>query len=230
MINHIAIIPDGNRRWAQKNRKTLYVGYLKGGRSTETLIKAWLKLQAPYLTIWGCSVNNITQRTKAETKILFKVIEKEAKKLLTSRDLVESQVKIRVLGKWQEYFPSRLIKLMEELMAKTKTNESRNLTLLLAYSGVEEMAEAVASLVKSGTPAGKITPRAIKRHLYTADLPPVDLLIRTGGEPHNSDGFMMWDTAFTKYYFSDNLYPDFEPEEFISVVKKSEKIKPRLGK
>ena len=102
----------------------------------------------------------------------------------------------------------------------------------MAYSGIDEIKEAVKQIANSKAQSAnlEIDENLIKNNLWTKDLPPVDLVIRTGGEPHNSNGFMMWDTADSQFYFTETLYPDFSPEEFKKAVSIYQKIERRLGK
>jgi undecaprenyl diphosphate synthase len=115
-------------------------------------------------------------------------------------------------------------------MEKTAHYKNYFLNFFLAYSGDDEMVEAVKSIVKSKIPAEKITGQTIKENLLTRDLPPVDLLIRTGGEPHLSVGFMMWDISDAQLYFPEQNYPDFGPEGFEDAIKEYQRRERRHGR
>ncbi|KKU91653.1 MAG: Isoprenyl transferase [Candidatus Jorgensenbacteria bacterium GW2011_GWA1_48_11] len=190
-----------------------------------------LELKIPYFTFWGSSLDNIEKRPKAEVEFLFKIFEKEFKKLLTSDKVSENGVRVNVLGRWQELFPKSLVDLMKEIIAKTKDYSNYHLTFLMAYSGLDEMKTAVQRIADNKIQDSdfKIDGDSIKANLWTRDLPPVDLVIRTGGEPHWSNGLMMWDVADAQLYFTETLYPDFSPEEFKKALMAYGKTSRRFG-
>ena len=134
---------------------------------------------------------------------------------------MEHEVKVVALGDWMDYQPSSLVKKIEALQEKTKHHTKHRLTLFDGYDGITEMTQAVQSIADKSAQNGRInvTPELIKQHLLTHDLPPVDLVIRTGGEPHWSGGFMMWDIANAHFFFSDTLWPDFSENEFTQAVE-----------
>jgi undecaprenyl diphosphate synthase len=230
---HIAVIPDGNRRWAKLRKKPAVYGHQQGAKATEKILKKALELKIPYLTIWALSVNNILKRDKGELKGLYKILQIYFQRLSKDKEIHKNKVKVRVLGKWNELLPESVKKTIKEAVKKTKNySDYYNLTFLLAYSGIEEMTEAVKKIakVKIQCPKIRITKQLIKENLLTKELPPVDLIIRTGGEPHLSEGFMMWDAAYSQLYFTETLYPDFTPEEFEKAVMSYSKRERRFGK
>ena len=119
---------------------------------------------------------------------------------------------------------------MHECVAATKNYSKNTLNFFLAYSGDDEMIDAIKQIVKKGIAAKDISSKKIKEHLMTKDLPPVDFMIRTGGEPHLSAGFMMWDIANTQLYFSDTFYPDFGVEQLEEAIEDFAQRGRRLGK
>jgi undecaprenyl diphosphate synthase len=138
--------------------------------------------------------------------------------MIDSEDIHKNEARINVIGKWQEQFPEGLKKVIKECVDKTKKYKNYYLNFLLAYNGDDEMVEAIRKIAKKCKSGARITAQAIKENLMTKDLPPVDLLIRTGGEPHNSAGFMMWDVANAQLYFSEKMNPDFGPEDLREAV------------
>jgi len=233
MINHIAIIPDGNRRWAERKGVPLYEGHRIGVQTTEKIFEKALELKIPYLTFWAASYDNLLKRSKEEVKFLINLINEEFKGLLEDARVHKNEVKIRILGRFREILPKKTLKIIEKLMEKTEKYNIFFLTFLLAYNGTDEMVEAIKKISQAFKGSTiKITGQVIKSFLWTRDLPPVDLVIRTGCEedPHNSAGFMMWHTAYSQYYFTKTLYPDFTPEEFEGVIKDFIKRERRLGK
>ncbi len=229
---HIAIIPDGNRRWAKKKNLPSFFGHRAGAKTTEKILTAAIKLGVPYLTFWGASINNVTKREPLEINFLFKLFTLYFKKIAKAKLVHQNQVKIQVLGLWPRYFPKECREAIKLAAAATKNYKKHTLTILLAYNGTEEMASAVKKMVRLAkeSPKTEVTEALIKDNLYTKDLPPVDLVIRTGNESHLSTGFMMWDTANAQLYFSPNLWPDFSETEFASALKNFEKTERRLGK
>jgi len=233
MINHIAIIPDGNRRWAERKGVPLYEGHRIGVQTTEKIFEKALELKIPYLTFWAASYDNLLKRSKEEVKFLINLINEEFKGLLEDARVHKNEVKIRILGRFREILPKKTLKIIEKLMEKTEKYNIFFLTFLLAYNGTDEMVEAIKKISQAFKGSTiKITGQVIKSFLWTRDLPPVDLVIRTGCEedPHNSAGFMMWHTAYSQYYFTKTLYPDFNPEEFERAINNFLERERRFGK
>ncbi len=225
---HVVLIPDGNRRWARAQGKPSFFGHRMGVAAFETIFDYALQQGIPYVTFWGCSINNIQKRDPKEIKFLLQTFKKYLKKLAHSKKIQKNDVRVRVLGAWRNYFPPDVAAAAEEAMAATKRNSKYNLTLLLAYNGDEEMLRAVQQIIKSGTK--KINPETIKQNLYTKELPLVDLLVRTGGDPHLSTGFMMWDTQNAELYFTDKMWPEFDKKEFDRALEFFGQAGRRLGK
>ena len=229
---HIAIIPDGNRRWARRKGFSPEKGHEIAMETVEKILQKSLELKIPYITFWLASLDNLTNRSKKEVKFLIKVIEEEIERLLEDGRIQENKVKIRVLGRFRKIFPKKIVNLIEKLIKKTEKHDLFFLTILLAYDGTDEMLNAmkrIISFTKKRTI--KVTKELIKDFLWTKDLPPVDLIIRTGceGDPHNSAGFMMWDTRYSQYYFTKTLFPDLTPEEFEKAINIFLKTERRLG-
>lgn len=239
-LNHIAIIPDGNRRWAKKRRILSFFGHREGAKTAEKILEAAVNSGIPYFTFWGCSVGNVLKRPKMEKVFLFKLFEQYFKKLVKEEMIHKKRVKIRVLGRWEEFFPEKAKRAIKEAIEATKDYKDFHLTFLLAYSGTDEMATAIkvifgTSDVKNINVNVRTSDaqKLIKNNLWTKDLPPVDLVVRTGGEAnwsHWSEGFMMWDTANTQFYFTETLWPDFSEKEFKKAIEKFRGVERRMGK
>ena len=224
---HIAIIPDGNRRWAKKRGLPAVMGHQAGAKAIEKIIKTAQELKILYFTFTGTSKDNILKRPKEQVVFLFKLAKTYFSRIAKDEDIHKNKVRISVLGEWEKYFPADAKKAINEAIEKTKRYDNSNLTFLMAYSGKSEMTGAIQRIIDNKII--KIDEKILKENLWTKDLPPVDLLIRTGGEPHNSDGFMMWDTADSQYYFTETLWPDFSPEEFKKAIEIYSKTERRLG-
>jgi undecaprenyl diphosphate synthase len=227
--NHVAIIPDGNRRWARSRGLNPWDGHEVGAENFESLIKFSLKYGINCLTIWGSSMDNLTKRPMEEKIALLDIYKRYFKRLLEGNEIHENEVKVNVMGRWEEQFPSSLKKTIHEAMEKTKHYKKRMLNFLLAYSGTDEMMLAIERINKKYGNEAKITSELIKENLMTKDLPPVDYLVRTGGEPHNSTGFMMWDIADAQYYFSPELFPDFTDEKYKEALDEYARRRRRFG-
>lgn len=227
---HVAIIPDGNRRWAKKKGLEPWEGHEKAAQNLEHILRAAFDLGIRYFTFWGSSVDNLKKRPLAEKRALLDIYKRYFKKLINSEDIHKNKTRINVIGKWEEQFPQSLKKVIHECVEKTKHYKEYYLNFLLAYNGDDEMVEAMRKIAEKCKSGAKITAQAIKENLMTKDLPPVDLLIRTGGEPHNSAGFMMWDVANAQLYFTELMNPDFGPEELRDAVLDFGRRGRRFGK
>ncbi|MBU4298523.1 di-trans,poly-cis-decaprenylcistransferase [Patescibacteria group bacterium] len=233
MINHVAIIPDGNRRWAKRKGIAGQDGHAIGVETTQKIFEKALELKIPYTTFWAASYDNLIRRSREEVNFLTCLVSTEFQRLLKDAKINENKIKIRILGRFREIMPEKTVQIIEKLMEKTEKNNLFSRTFLLAYNGTDEMTEAVKKIARAAKESAiKITSEAIKNFLWTKDLPPVDLVIRTGceGDPHNSAGFMMWHTTQSQYYFTKTLYPDFSPEEFQVAVQGFLKRERRFGK
>ncbi|HEY4527996.1 MAG TPA: polyprenyl diphosphate synthase [Candidatus Paceibacterota bacterium] len=209
-LNHVAIIPDGNRRWAKEQSLRPTAGHEKGFEIFKDVAREARKLGIPYLTAWGLSRDNTLKRSVRELKFLYTRFQENFEKLLQDKELHEDKVKVRVLGEWPRFFPSRLKTVIGKLEETTKNYSKFNLTFLLAYDGRREMAEAF----RRAQEEAEIKNSKLKKYLWTKDLPPVDLVIRTGGNPHWSAGFLMWHTADSEFYFTKTFWPAFSTKEF----------------
>ncbi|MEK7630350.1 MAG: polyprenyl diphosphate synthase [Patescibacteria group bacterium] len=222
---HIAIIPDGNRRWARKKKLPEFFGHREGAKTAEKILKEALNEGVVCITFWGLSLDNAKKRSLNELRFLFEIFENQFEKLLTDKIIFEKEIKIDFLGRWREIFPEKLKHLMEGVITKTKHHKKHNLTFLMAYNGFDEMTEAIKKIS-----IGKdINSEVVKKNLWSHDLPPVDLVIRTGGEPHWSNGFMMWDAGDAQLYFTKTLWPDFAGKEFKEALKIFSESSRRFG-
>lgn len=228
-LQHVVLIPDGNRRWAKKGGLPSFFGHREGVKTAEKILKTAFDLKIPYFTIWGASLDNITKRSPEEVNFLFDIFEGLFKKLIKSKEIHKNSIKINVLGRWNKLFPEKVKKLIKQTIIETKGYKDYQLTFLLAYSGLDEMTNAVQKIVKLKNQKVKINEALIKKSLWTKSLPPVDLVIRTGGEPHWSSGLMMWDVANAQLHFTNTLFPDFSTEEFKKIIDECSKRERRMG-
>lgn len=242
---HILIIPDGNRRWTKRFwvrllakifKKDLGYGHRQGVETFKEVLEEALRMEIPYITIWACTPNNLQKRPKEEVAFLHSLIETAFRRLAKSEEVHSKRVRIKAVGRWQDraLCPPALQEAIQECMQATDCYEKFNLTILTAYSGIEEMEDAISRMVADGffLRGCKIDYEVIKKYLWTGHLPDVDLIIRTGvrGDPHNSDGVMMWHTAFSQYYFTKTYWPEFTAKEFRLAVKEFSARERRYGR
>lgn len=228
--NHVAIIPDGNRRWAKERNLKPWEGHVAGAERIEELVRKALDMKIKNISFWGSSVDNLKKRPFLEKKALLGIYEKYFKKLVNSEEVHQNKAKINIIGSWREQFPESLKTILEEGIERTKNYNEYNLNFFLAYNGDYEMLQAIKKISKKiGDNVKKITPDTIKENLMTKDLPAVDFLIRTGGEPHLSAGFMMWDLANAQLYFSKKLFPNFTKNDFEKAIEDFSQRGRRLG-
>ncbi|MFH1671717.1 MAG: polyprenyl diphosphate synthase, partial [Candidatus Portnoybacteria bacterium] len=232
--NHVVIVPDGNRRWAKERGLPGWRGHVAGAEITKELLREALEQDIYCLSIWGGSWNNLTKRSKIEIMALFKIYEQYFKKLIKRKEIHENEIRVSVIGRWQEILPKSGVKAAKDLIKATEGYEKCLLNFFIAYNGTDEMLAAIRDIVKESKKDKnlKVTEKTLKKRLWSGHLPPVDFLIRTGsaGDPHNSVGFMMWQTANSQLYFTDTRYPDFGEKEFIKAIKEYQRRERRLGK
>lgn len=227
---HVAIIPDGNRRWAKEHGLEPWEGHEAGAQRTEEIVRAARKMRIREMSFWGSSLDNLTKRPLLEKQALLRIYEKYFEKLINEKDVHTDRTKIRFIGHWQEQFPESLKKILHRCIEETKDYDQYFLNFFLAYGGTDDMLQAFQKVVGKHKDPQAVTHDVIKENLMTAELPPVDLLIRTGGDPHNSDGFMMWETAYSQLSFPDVHYPDFDEAALQAVLLDYSERGRRFGK
>jgi len=227
---HIAIIPDGNRRWAKEHKIKPWKGHEEGAKNVEKLVNYCHEKGVKCLTFWGSSMDNLTKRPLIEKKALLDIYQRYFRRLIESKEIYKNEVKINVIGRWEEQFPESLKKTIREAVEKTKKFEKKVLNFMLAYSGKDEIIQAIQKIKNDLGKSAKITAEVVKDNLFTKNLPAVDYIVRTGGEPHLSDGFMMWDTQNAQLYFSEKNFPDFKEKEMEKALEEYARRERRFGK
>lgn len=216
MINlpsHVAIVPDGNRRWAKERQLPALEGHRRGAQAMHTVVEHLIARGIKYLTVWGFSTDN-WRRSDSEVNNLFHLL---AAWIETDTPWLNSRgVRLRHIGRLQE-LPQDLQLAINKAMEVTSDNTGMTLTLAFNYSGRAEIVDAVRRLIDAGIPSHGIPPREIdenffSRYLDTDGMPDVDLVIRTAGESRLSN-FLLWQTAHSEYYFTRVLWPDFARED-----------------
>ncbi len=225
---HVAIIMDGNGRWAQARGRPRLFGHHAGAKRVREIVEACPDLGVKYLTIFAFSTENWkrTQKEVAGLMSLFRrYIQKEA------QDMLARGVRTRFIGDRVRLEP-KLVDLMDELELLTAENDRVHLTIALNYGGRDEVTRA-ARRMAFDVAAGKLDPRdvdeeTLPRYLDTCVLPDPDLVIRTSGEARISN-FLLWQSAYAEYEFIDTLWPDFTPEIFAEVVARYGRRERRFG-
>lgn len=216
--HHLAVIPDGNRRWSRKRGLPLNKGYRYGVINFTRTMEASFEKGVKYFTIWGASEDNLRKRSKMEIAILSSLLKEELGRWLESPAIMKNKVRVRIIGNGIAMLKNKEIeRLANEIEEKTKNFSNHYFTLLFGYDGKTEMLSAISDFQKN--PKTKPTYESVKSKLMTRALPPVDLVIRTGGEPHWSAGFLMWHTADSEFYFTETFWPGFTPKELDRAFK-----------
>ena len=206
--NHIAFIMDGNGRWAEKRGLPRLEGHRAGMEATRAVIKHLGEKHIKYVTLYSFSTEN-WNRPKDEVNGLLGILEKSIKK--EAKELHERGVRIRHLGH-MDRLPQHLRQAIEEAIKLTSGNTEMTLSLAFDYGGRLEILDAVRNIIADGILPKDIDEKLFNSYLYTADLPEVDLVVRTGGDLRISN-FLLWQSAYSEYYFTDVLWPDFNSQE-----------------
>lgn len=226
---HIAIIMDGNGRWAKQQGMIRAFGHENGTKSVKTVIEASVKLGVDYLTLYAFSTEN-WNRPKLEVNALMRLLVKSLKAELPL--FHDKQVRLNVIGD-TEALPDKAKKELFAAIEDTKHYEKMVLTLALSYGAREELVKTfqdIADKVKNNLISPHlITEQVIKEHLYTKKMPDVDLLIRTSGEQRISN-FLLWQIAYAELFFSPVLWPDFTAEHFYEAILNYQQRERRFGK
>jgi len=220
----VAIIMDGNGRWARERGLPRYLGHKAGAESTREVIKTSQQLGIKYLTLYTFSIEN-WRRPKQEVDFLMTLLRKLIRDEVDS--LYKNNVKLDFIGKI-DLFPESLFYELKRAKEKTAKCTGLNVILALSYGGRAEILDAVKRIVKEGVNPDNITEELFKKYTYMPDLPEPDLLIRTGGEVRISN-FLLWHIAYTELYFTPTLWPDFRKEEYIKILQEYSKRERRFG-
>jgi undecaprenyl diphosphate synthase len=205
---HVAIVPDGNGRWAQRRGLPRMMGHRAGILNMLKMIDYISEYPIPYVTFYGFSTENWT-RSKPEVTGLFSLVEHFVDEHL--EDIHGKNIKIRHIGRMQG-LPEVLQSAIQKSVTRTENNTGMVLGIAWNYGGRAEIVDAAARLIASGANPDTLDEKAFASQLYTAGMPDVDLLIRTGLETRLSN-FLIWQTAYSEYYFSEVLWPDFGKEQ-----------------
>ena len=215
---------DGNGRWAKLRGLSRSEGHRAGTESVRALIRECRRVGLEHLTLYTFSREN-WNRPKEEVRFLFDLLVRFLGQQLP--ELMERDIRILIAGEMDD-LPLAVRKTLAHSIAKTANNAAMTITLALNYSGRDEIARACRRLMESGMASEEVTPEAIARNLYTAGQPDPDLVIRTSGELRISN-FLLFQSAYSEYYFTPTLWPDFTPEELHQAIADFAKRNRRFG-
>ncbi len=227
--SHIAIIMDGNGRWAKGKGKLRIFGHHNGVKSVREVTEASAELGIKYLTLYAFSTEN-WNRPKLEIDALMELLVATINR--ETKTLMENNIKLATIGD-TDSLPQRCRKELLEAIKTTSTNTGMTLVLALSYSARWDLVQAVKKITKQ-VEAGKIKPddindAIVSTHLTTADFPEPELLIRTSGEERLSN-FLLWELAYSELYFTDTLWPDFRKEDLYKAILNYQQRERRFGK
>ena len=227
--NHIAIIMDGNGRWAKKRNKSRDYGHKEGKKSVKKIVKACAELGIKNLTLFAFSTEN-WNRPKLEIDFLMKLLLTSLNQELET--LTKNNIRFKTIGNLEK-LPKKLTSYLIKVTKKTQNNSGMTLTLALSYGAKKEIVDAMQAIgnkVKNNLISLKnIDESVINQHLYTHYLPDVDLLIRTSGEKRVSN-FLLWQIAYAELYFTEKLWPDFSKEDLYEAIVNYQQRERRFGK
>lgn len=222
---HVAIIMDGNGRWAMKQKHERIFGHQNAMTAVRQATEAAVQLDVKYLTLYTFSTEN-WNRPQSEINGLMELLIKAVRE--ETKTLMDNNVRLQTIGDLGR-IPERSRSRLQECIDKTAGNTGTTLVLALSYSSRWEIAEALKKICREGLKPEEVTEETLRRYLTTADYPDPDLLIRTGGELRISN-FLLWQMAYTEFYFTDLLWPDFRHEHFYDAVLDYQQRQRRFGK
>ena len=219
-LNHVAIIPDGNRRWAKLHGVPALEGHRRGAETMHCVVDYLVDHELSYLTVWGFSIDN-WKRSKDETNALFHLLEAWIKR--DTPWLNRQAVRLRHIGRLKE-LPDFLQLAVNKAVELTTDNTGMTLILAFNYGGRAEIVDAVRRLLEQPQPVNE---NLFSHYLYTDGLPDVDLVIRTG--EFRLSNFLLWQTAYSEYYFTEALWPDFNEKELEKALQVYSERRRRFG-
>lgn len=223
---HIAIVMDGNRRWARKRGLADIKGHEEGANALEKIVDAAEKMGVETITVYALSTENIRERAKREVWGLFNLMREGYNTKL--KKMMHSGVKVNILGEVRG-LPAIIKRIIDEIKKTYIKNESIELNIALNYGGKTELVQAIKDIVKKGVEVDRINEKLIEQHLYTNGTHDPELVIRTGGKIRLSN-FLLWQTAYSELYFTKTLWPDFDGRELKKAIAWYQAQKRNFGK
>lgn len=223
---HVAIIMDGNRRWARGKELPDIEGHRAGSDALEKIVEAAGKMGIKTITVYALSTENLKERAKRELSGLFNLIRSGYQTKL--KRMMQNGVRVAIVGE-SDGLPGAIKRIINQLRNTIIENESIKLNIALNYGGKREVVEAFRDMIKDGIDLTKVDEATVDKYLYTTGQPDPDLVIRTGGRIRLSN-FLLWQTAYSELYFTKVLWPDFSPKQLEKAVKWYSEQKRNFGK
>lgn len=232
---HLGMILDGNRRFAKELGLEAHEGHEFGVQKAYEVLEWCLELKIPTVTIWVFSTDNFN-RSQVEVETLMKLFIKEARRMAVDPRIHANEVQVKVIGR-HDRFPPKVLEALEDLEQATAHHKGMLLQIAMGYGGREEIVDAVKSLLLEAAQTGKspeelageLDMEHISERLYTAGVPDPDFIIRTSGEIRLS-GFLLWQGAYSEYYFFDAFWPSFRKTDFLRAIRAYQNRERRFGK
>ena len=221
---HIGYIVDGNRRWAKQHGLPAYEGHLAGYAAVQEVVRASLEAGVSYVSAYVFSTEN-WKRSQDEVNKLMGLALKIAKSDINI--LLDNGVKVQILGS-RRGVDSKILEAIDDIEARSVHNKAGTLALCFNYGGQLEIADAFKKMLSEGMSIDDITPESIAENLYVADIPPVDLIVRTGGDKRISN-FMLWRAAYSELLFLDKYWPDMTKEDVAIILEEYSARNRRFG-
>ncbi len=221
---HVAIIMDGNGRWAKEKNLLRSTGHQRGAETAREITECAARLGIPYLTLFAFSSEN-WKRPISEVRLLMDLLHEN---LVKRQDLLKKNgIRLNILGE-SGRLPKKLRDKLQETVDQSAKNRRMRLNLALSYGSRNELILAIRKIISNRIPARRITPRLLSHFLYTAGMPDPDLLIRTSGE-YRISNFLLYQIAYTELYFTDTFWPDFKTKEFLTAILDFQARQRRFG-
>lgn len=222
--SHIGYIVDGNRRWARQHGLPTYEGHLAGYDAIQEVARASFEAGVEYVSAYVFSTEN-WKRSQDEVNRLMGLVLKIAKSDINI--LLDNDVKVRVIGS-RKGVDSKILAAIDDIEARSANNTAGTLALCFNYGGQAELVDAFKGMLQAGIEPGSLTPEVVARYLYAPDIPPVDVIVRTGGEKRLSN-FMLWRAAYSEFIFLEKYWPDMTKEDVAAILKEYSERNRRFG-
>ncbi|MFX1392228.1 MAG: polyprenyl diphosphate synthase [Promethearchaeota archaeon] len=227
---HIGIIPDGNRRWAEKNNVHRNIGHYRGYEVVKKILINCFEAGIKYLTLYALSLENALKRPQDELKYIYKIIKLAVETVKNEPIVSDEKIRFNVLGRL-DLLPQDVRDKINELIEYTKDFEGAFVNVLIMYDGQTEIVDAIKEIISNNVPIDKIDRKLIKNYLYTNDFPEVDLIVRTGmDDGARISGFLLWDASYAEFKFRNEYWPEYNEELLLEDLKDYIRRNRRKGK
>ncbi len=222
---HVAVIMDGNGRWAKRRNRPRVEGHRAGSKSVQDVVETCARIKIPYLTLFAFSKEN-WKRPKTEVDMLWRLLEDYLKN--EDKALIKNNLRLKIIGQ-RDQIPAKVIRELERVEQLTADNSGLTIILALNYGGRAEIVDAVKKIAKTpGVDIDSLDEESFASHLYTDSIPDPDLLIRTSGEIRVSN-FLLWQIAYSEIWITEEYWPDFRRKHLLQAILDYQKRERRFG-